>query len=93
MIIPFSVKRMRSQLELREFGIADFDAGIVGIRVQRSADGQPGFRCRAADEIDDCLMAEERLAAPVLRNEAEQAMFNLDAFVKTRNRSKKRPWR
>ena len=72
---------MWNQFQLREFRVADFDSGVIGVGVQLGADGQAGFRRRAADQIDDRLMAEQRLAAPVLGDEAEETMLDPVPFV------------
>ncbi len=75
---------MWDQFQLSEFRVADFDSGVVGIGVQLGADKQAGFRRRAADQIDDRLMAEQRLAAPVLGDEAEETMLDLVPFARAR---------
>jgi len=42
-----------------------------------AGDGQSGFGGGGGDELDDDQVANERLAAPVLRDEREQAMLYL----------------
>ena len=63
--------------QLRELVVADLDAGFVGMRVQRGADGEAGLRGRAGDQVHDDFVAGQRTTAPVLGDEAKQTMFDL----------------
>ena len=44
-------------------------------------DGEAGASRGRPDQLDDHRMGEQRLAAPVLRNEGEEAMFNPVPFA------------
>ena len=58
-------------------GIADFDALLVGARVERAVDLQSGLgRCRA-DQFDDGEAIGQRPAAPVLGDVTEQPVLDL----------------
>ena len=39
-------------------------------------DGEPCFGRRSGDRLDDHGMGEQRFAAPVLRDDGEEAMFD-----------------
>src|SRR6202008_5161303 len=56
--------------------VVDLDARWVLPRVECRAHVQPLARGRAGDQVDDYLMADQRLPAPVLRNVAEHPMLN-----------------
>src|SRR3954453_6792763 len=44
--------------------------------VQPTLDGEPGLRGRAGDQMDDDLMCQQRLAAPVLGDEGEEPVLD-----------------
>jgi hypothetical protein len=71
------VKFVAFQFELRQFDIANFAFGVVVVRIQRSLDDPARARRRVGDQVDAGLVAYQRLAAPVLCNEAEQSVFDL----------------
>src|SRR4029453_9226365 len=56
----------------------DLDALGIAVRVDLAADGQARLGRRGADQLDDDLGADQRLAAPVLRDVGEEAV--LDPF-------------
>ena len=73
-----------------EFGVGDFDSFRVGAFVEAGVDIESGACGRGADQVDcdfeagrlDCdFEAGRRLAAPVLRDEAEQAVLDLVPFA------------
>ena len=68
---------MRGQVQLRHSGVRDFDASGVHFGIQHGFDPQAGLGPRGADQIDDSLVAHERLALPIEANEREQPRFNL----------------
>jgi hypothetical protein len=47
-------------------GIGDLDALGIAVGVDVAGDGEAGIGRGGADQLDDDLMADERLAAPVL---------------------------
>lgn len=58
-------------------GFGDLDAFLVSARVKDACDGEAGFGCRRGDQFDDGHAALEWAAAPVLRDAAEQPVFDL----------------
>ena len=60
-----------------EFIGCDRDAGRVAAAVESRADLQSCFGRRVGDEIDDDLVADQWLAAPVLCDVAEHSVFDL----------------
>src|SRR3954470_13505093 len=49
---------------------------LVEVMVQPTLDGEPGLRGRAGDQLDDDLMCQQRLAAPVLGDEREEPVLD-----------------
>jgi len=70
------MKRMRCQSETVQLLIGDFDGDVVTVRVQGRLDDQAGLRSRVGDQTDNGLVAHQRPPAPVLGNEAEEAVFD-----------------
>jgi hypothetical protein len=60
----------------RGLGIRDFDLRRVPVFVQVRVDLQTGACGGRRDQVDDRLIAGQRLAAPVDRDEAEQAVLD-----------------
>jgi hypothetical protein len=59
------------------FGVADSDALFIGVGVEFAADRQARLGRGRCDRFDDCRPARERPATPILRDVAEQAVFDL----------------
>ena len=62
-----------------EFGhllVGNLDPRWIGIRVQGTLDLQTSFRSGSGDQINDDLVADQRLASPVLTDEGEQTVFD-----------------
>ena len=66
-----------ANVESFHLGVADFDAFFVGSFVERALNAQPGFGCCCGDEFDYGHSADKRTGAPVLRDVAEKAVFDL----------------
>jgi len=65
-----------------EFVVGDLDASRVPCRIELAMDRQACFRRRrCGDELNDHLMAYERLAAPVAGDEREHPMLDLVPLV------------
>jgi len=62
-------------------GIGDFDAGGIGIGVDLAAHLEAGIGRGGGDQLDDGLIADQRPASPVLRDEREEAMLDLVPFA------------
>ena len=67
-----------------ERGVADHQSFGVGVRVDLRANGQASARGGVGDQLHDDLVADERTAAPVHRDEREQAMLDLVPFARAR---------
>ena len=52
------------------------------VLVDHRANFEAGGCCRRRDEVDDDLMGDERFSSPVLRDEGEEAVFNLVPFAR-----------
>jgi hypothetical protein len=76
-IVPFSVKGVWRNIDAGQFLVGDDDARLVVTRVQGGAHFQAGARRGAGDEIDDRPVADQRTAAPVLGDKAEETMLDL----------------
>src|SRR5215510_15661887 len=55
--------------------VEDLDALLVFVAVETALHGQSGLGLRIGDQFDDHPMGEERLAAPILRDEGKQPML------------------
>jgi hypothetical protein len=65
------------EVEVAHFCIGHLDAGGIGVLIEFATNLQTCRRRRRGDQLDDDLMADERLAAPVSGNEREEAMLDL----------------
>src|SRR5262245_527392 len=54
--------------------VGDLEALLVFVAVETALHGQSGLGLRIGDQFDDHPMGEERLAAPILRDEGKQPM-------------------
>src|SRR5258708_25094722 len=64
-------------VEAFHLGVADFDAFLVGSRVECALYFETGFGRGCGDQFDDGQPIRERSAAPVLRDVAEQTLLDL----------------
>lgn len=71
------MKLVTSEVHGFEFGVCDPDLVRVGAVVEPSVDLEPRAAGGGGDEVDDRFQRNERLAAPVDRDEREQAVFDL----------------
>ena len=67
---------MRCELEVSEVLVAHLDRGVVMVGVERGFHEEAGARRGRGDQVDDGLVADQGLAPPVLRDEAEQSMLD-----------------
>ena len=68
-------------VECLHLGIAYLDTLGVAVGVEIAVDLEPGAGACGTDQADDGGQVGERLAAPVLADEREQAMFDLVPFA------------
>src|SRR5277367_5639224 len=76
-VIPLVMEGVAFDVEGRHFGVADSDALFIGIGVEFAADRQSRLGCGRRDQLDDRRPAREWPATPILRDVAEQAVFDL----------------
>ena len=60
-----------SKLDFVKLLVGHFDSGLILVRVQHRLDLQPVARLGAADQIDDCLIIDQRLSSPIQTDERE----------------------
>jgi hypothetical protein len=71
------VQRIAHNVEAFHLGFADLDARLVGARIERAFDLEPGFGRGRPDQLDHGKPIGERPPAPVLRDVAEQPVLDL----------------
>src|SRR5206468_11470137 len=76
-VVPFGVEGVAGEVDGGDVGVADLDPFRVAAFVEARVDAQPGAGRGCGDQVDDHLAADQRLAAPVLADEAEQAVLDL----------------
>ena len=59
----------------RHFVIADLNAFLIEVTIEIAGDRKPVFGRGGADQLDDDLVADQRLAAPVLRDVGKETML------------------
>ena len=59
----------------RHFIIADLNAFLIEIAIEVAGDRETVFGRGGTDQLDDDLVADQRLAAPVLRDVGEETML------------------
>src|ERR687892_392322 len=76
-VVPIAMTLRACDDDVLHLGVRHFDADRIGASIECGADGQPGRRAHTANELDDGLSIDERPAAPVFGDVAEEAMFDL----------------
>jgi len=66
-VVPVAVEIVAKDIDIVHVGVGDFDAGRIGLVIDLVSYLRVGGR--GADQLHNGLMADERLAAPVLRDE------------------------
>src|SRR3954469_6627167 len=75
------MERVALDGELGHLGIRDLDALGIAAGVDLAADGQAGLGGRGADQLNDNLMADQRLAAPGPGDVGEEPVFDPVPFA------------
>ena len=70
------MERVFLELEFGHLLVGNLDPCWIGIRVQGTLDLQTSFRGGGGDQINDDLVADQRLASPVLTDEGKQTVFD-----------------
>ncbi len=68
-IVPVTVECVSAESEFGHLLIGNLDTRRIDIRVQITLDRQAAFRGGACDQVDNDLVADQRLATPVLTDE------------------------
>src|SRR6266705_3156876 len=76
-VVPVAVKLVWRELNARERRVVHLNRLLVASGVERRFHDEARARAGVRDQVDDHLMARQRLPAPVLRDEAEEAMLDL----------------
>ena len=71
------MKNVPPEAEFRHLLVGNLDSCRVDVGVELAFHCQTSFRSSRGDEVDNHLVADQRLAPPVLADEGEQAMFDL----------------
>ena len=75
------MERIPFDTEVSDLLVRDLDAQRIEIRIDLRTHLQARLGGGSRDEIDDDLMADQRLASPVLTDEREQPVFDLVPFT------------
>ena len=67
---------MRPQVDCGKFCIRHGRAAFVDVLVQRASHDESLLGCRGADESNDGLIVDQRLATPVLADERKQSVLD-----------------
>ena len=76
-VVPVAMELVAPQTHSRKFVILDLGAGWIASRVKFGVNLQSLRRGRRRNEIDNDFVAQKRLPAPVLADEAEQSVLDL----------------
>jgi hypothetical protein len=68
---------VRREIERCRVRVGNLDPRRIGIGIDGALDVQAGAGRSAGDELDDGLIADQRLASPVLGDEGKQSMLDL----------------
>src|SRR5271157_5931874 len=76
-VVPLAVEVGGFDFDGGHLGFGDLDALVVDIFIEPAGDGEAFVSGCAADQLDNGLVANQGLAAPVLGDEGEQAVLYL----------------
>ena len=74
-VVPVAVEPVAAELDLREFLVGDFEAGLIGFRIQFGMDSEAGGGGRGGDEADNSFETSQRFPAPVLADVREEPVW------------------
>ncbi len=75
-IVPFAVKLVAYDVDLRHFLIGHDDTFWIGFGVEFALHGQACIGGRGADEINDDAIADQRLGTPIQADKRKQAVLD-----------------
>ncbi len=80
-IVPFSVESITIDVDRTHLRVGDPDGLGITILVEVALHIKPAGRRRGSNELDDDLVADERLATPVLCDECEKPVLYAVPFA------------
>src|SRR5438309_6519259 len=80
-VVPIALEGIALNVEGSHFGIGDFDTFWIEALVDVASDGEAGLGGSGADQLNDDVVADERLAAPVLGDVGKEAMLDAVPFA------------
>ena len=75
-IVPLAVEGEALDVDSGQFGFGDFDTAWIARAIEVAGNGESFAGRGGGDQLDDDLMADERLAAPVLGDVGEQSVLD-----------------
>ena len=75
------MEMVTANANLTELFFSNFDSCGVFVCIEFTSDSQPRTGGCGGNEIDNNLMADKRLASPVLTDVGEEPMFDLVPFT------------
>src|SRR5437763_9120116 len=79
-VVPIVLEGIALNVEGSHFGIGDFDTFWIEALVDVASDGEAGRGGSGADQLNDDVVADERLAAPVLGDVGREGMLGAVPF-------------
>ena len=71
-VVPLGVECVALDVEFGHLLIGGFHAFRIKVAIDLAAKLEPGFGCGAADQLNNHLVADQRLSALILRDVGEQ---------------------
>src|SRR4249919_3734534 len=75
-IVPLAMEGVALDVDSGQFGFGDFDTAWIARAIEVAGNGESFAGRGGGDQLDDDLMADERLAAPVLGDVGEQSVLD-----------------
>ena len=82
--VDIAVESVSFDLDLGHLLIGYLHSRWIHVFIEIASHGQACFRGCCGDEVDNHLVADQRLAPPVLTNKREQSVFDLVPFARAR---------
>lgn len=80
-VVPLAVERVVFDVQRFHLGIGDLDTLGVAADVNVASDCEAGIGRGGGDQLNDDLVADQRLAAPILGNVGEEAVLDPVPFA------------
>src|SRR5438445_13617888 len=76
-IVPFAMEARGPDVNGSHLFLGDFSSGAIAATIQSAGDFQPFGRGCACNQMHNCFVVPQGLAAPIGSNEREQTVFDL----------------